>query len=258
VFADVVSGMDVTKDMDFPLFHMWKSTSPRPAMAFQSLAGRHQIAFLLENAAAAVFERALRLLVPFLEAARVAFLADAFRDCARGLGAFVGLGEASARVWNATAWLVPVFLAGDLGPAVIVGHRPGALIAKALAVGFNGTAVAFEPLDVRTSAIWWSIPNRSAAHWQIVNVGAAGSLFPVDTDEDEEAQNVDLAGRQAWLSPDNAYETFCRIASACAVDDRFDAICNATIGIDKYVAYFHQWRRTRQGPQGRSSVSVNG
>jgi hypothetical protein len=230
----------------FPYVHAWKFASP--AIAFQGLSGRHQIAFLLENAGGAVYNSvfALAAPLPFFHAVRRLFLGNFLRDCGLGLAHVIGFGNATGSALNDTAAAVQLWAHDDPTTPVLAGHRPAGLLVKALAVAYNTTAVALETLDLYASLVWRNVSNGSRLGG-IVNVATTGSLLVSDSNMDEDANNVDLAGKEKWFAPDDPYATFCRIAAACVADDRFDRLCNATVGMERYTEYFTAWKRPRAG-----------
>jgi hypothetical protein len=232
----------------FPHVHVWKDASARPAVAFQGLSGRHQFAFMLENAGPSLYARAFALAVPlpFFDAARTALLGNLLRDCGLGLARVIGFGNATGYAWNDTSTAVELWAHDDRVPPVLVGHRPAGLLVKALALAYNTTGVALETLDLYDSLVWRSIAGMPG-NGSIVNAGTRGSPFTPDNAMDERAQNVDLAGSEKWYAPDDPYATLCRVAAACVRDDQYDRLCNATIGMQRYVQFFADWKRPRAG-----------
>jgi hypothetical protein len=118
-------------------------------------------------------------------------------------------------------------------------------LAKALAVAFDVTALAFEAPDVRGAVVGENVANYSRNNGVILNVGTAGRLFAADNGEDEHSVNFDLAGKQNWLRQDGPFDTFCRVAAGCVSDDQFDSLCKAAIGEVKYRQFFADWGRDR-------------
>jgi hypothetical protein len=130
---------------------------------------------------------------------------------------------------------------------VVVGHRASGVLAKALAMAFNISVVAFEASAVGTALIGENVANYSRPRGEIVNVDPLGALFVADADDDvsEQAVNLDLPRKQSWLTRENAFETFCMVAAGCVLDDRFDHICGTAVGMEKYAAFFAEWGRDR-------------
>jgi hypothetical protein len=107
---------------DFTFIEGWKNTNVRLLSLFQSLSGRHQITFLLENARNSLFHQVIRFVISFFEVTKSALLGDFLHDCTRGMAALIGLGDSLFRFWNESSIWFRIFQKNEQ-PSVIVGHR---------------------------------------------------------------------------------------------------------------------------------------
>jgi hypothetical protein len=63
--------------------------------------------------------------------------------------------------------------------------------------------------------------------------------------------NIYLPDVNWFLKPLSAYEVFCEIAAGCVSDNRFDELCDASVGKETYRKYFKLWHRPRDDELGR-------
>jgi hypothetical protein len=133
---------------------------------------------------------------------------------------------------------------GYLSRAVFVAHSHGGVVARALALTREMAAVTFESSQYDLSPLQGFLgPIDPTTEYVMVNELSGPSVFAM---EDSLAKwNYRMPDWQKWWKPANPYETFCLLAAGCVADDRYDHICNESVGNEQYRNYFTSWHRKR-------------
>jgi hypothetical protein len=212
------------------------------------------IAVAVENVGTVWFEWAVSVVVPFYDIIYRMLLSPLMEGLSQTMIELVfGPNRMPLRLAQEIAGLVNVGnvtaqvymnLLNYVKRSVMVGHSHMAVVSRALAmhkemygVTFEGSQYEFSPLH----GFFGSPPKHMEGG--IVNEASGKSLFAMD---DTIAKwNFRMPDWQKWWKPSNPYETFCLLAAGCVYDDRYDHICNASVGHERYVEYFSSWNRER-------------
>jgi hypothetical protein len=116
--------------------------------------------------------------------------------------------------------------------------------ARAVAMRNEIYGVSFEGSQYDLSPIqgFFGYP-KEEVEYSIINEASGTSIFA--TDDEMAKWNYRMPDWQKWWKPSNPYETFCLLAAGCVDDDRYDHICNASVGAERYREYFASWNRER-------------
>jgi hypothetical protein len=145
---------------------------------------------------------------------------------------------------GAVAALVHEYFLGFATIPLLAGHSHTALISRALALLKKSYAVTFEGSQYHLSPLegFFGAHDPDSEYF-IVNEASGSSVFAMD---DTLAKwNYRLPDWQQWWKPATPYDTFCLLAAGCVYDNRYDAICNASVGFDRYSQFFESWNRSR-------------
>jgi hypothetical protein len=127
---------------------------------------------------------------------------------------------------------------------VMTGHSHSGLPMRAIAMKNGIYGISFEGSQYDLSPLhgFFGYP-KEEVEYSIINEASGNSIFATD---DEMAKcNYHLPDWQKWWKPSNPYETFCLLAAGCVDDDRYDHICNLSVGAERYREYFASWNRKR-------------
>jgi hypothetical protein len=156
---------------------------------------------------------------------------------AQEMSALVGIGKQAAKVFEAL-FRSPVH-------TVAVGHSQSGLTARAAAMRNQIYGVSFESSQYDLSPIQGFFPIPDAAtKYRLFNEISGSSMFAMH--DDFSMWNYRIPDWQKWWRPANPYETFCVLVAGCTIDDRYDHICNATVGPERFQEYIGSWRTPSQ------------
>jgi hypothetical protein len=225
---------------DFPWIFGNKSTAERRVIALESFSRAHQFAFLLENVVDYWSDRIMSLVVPFFELASELLIGPFIQDYARALDAFVALGDVSRSSWNDTSTLFNYVS----DKPIYVGHGPGGLLSKALAMEFDSESVAFDAPSISGSQLIGNLNRKQTRSLRLIQVTSGNALFAMP--EKGVAENIQGPGHHVnIIMGATPFETFCMLAAACVATDQYDELCSATVGPGAYEEYFMMWGRNR-------------
>jgi hypothetical protein len=127
---------------------------------------------------------------------------------------------------------------------VLVGHSHAGLVTRAVAmkdgiygVSFEGSSYEFSPIEGFFGEI------SKPAQYAIINEASGTSLFAMD--DEMSMWNYRMPDWQHWWKPANPYETFCLVAAGCVNDNRYDHLCDVSVGLSRYKEFFASWNRKR-------------
>jgi hypothetical protein len=144
----------------------------------------------------------------------------------------VSLGKHTAKVYE-SLFHTPM-------SSIAVGHSHCGLTARAAAINDSIYGVSFEGSQYDLSPIqgFFPVPDPSTKY-RLINEASGVSLFAMH--DDLSMWNYRIPDWQKWWKPANPYETFCLLVAGCTADDRYDAICNATVGAEQFQEYMSSW-----------------
>jgi hypothetical protein len=227
-----------------------------------------EVGLLIENVVAYWFRIVMQALIPLLRIVDDFFLSKFITVVTEGLISTVfgsnrlsaglavewELAAATDDLWNQVYEYEATFGEGSDGEAIegegeaalrlFIGHGAGGLIAKGLALRFEAIGIAYEaPQFVRSpvSGLFGEFPE--ARELKILNFHSGSTLLAME--EAKAKVNGMLPTWQKLWAPATHSQTFCLLAAGCAIDDRYDALCNELVGQGMFRAYFKSWGRER-------------
>jgi hypothetical protein len=223
-------------------------------MSMGGFTSPQDIAIAVENVALVWFHWIIETIVPFYRAVYAGLLEPLMGGLGQTMVQLVfgpnrmplRFGqEVQGLAWvGSVAALVREKFLGFSPTPLISGHSHTALVTRAVAMLKGDYGVTFEGSQYHLSPLEGFFgPPETDAEYFIVNEASGSSVFAMD---DTLAKwNYRLPDWQEWSKPATPYDTFCLLAAGCVLDNRYDAICNATVGFERYVEFFGSWNRNR-------------
>jgi hypothetical protein len=241
----------------------------RDYVAFATASNRgEEVGLLVENVVAYWFRTVMQGLIPVFRLVDDFFLSRFLSDITEGLVTAVLGGDrlstelaaewetafATIRLWHSVSEFEDRLarssekeqVEADADPTmnIVVGHSAGGLIAKALALKIGWLGVAYESPQLERSPVSGLFGQvDDALRHNLLNLFSGSTLLA--THETRAKTNVILPAWQKLWAPATHAQTFCLAAAGCAMDDRYDALCEQLVGKEQFRAYFKSWNRTR-------------
>jgi hypothetical protein len=234
-----------------PSLYVSDDHRPNGVLAFQGVANMESAGLLLENIVAYWYDSLISAIVPLFEVVKDIFMGSLLTEMTvEAQKYFLGLSEASPEFFRRGIRATQEAINGSEKVPVLTGHMSGGLIAKALGIANETYAVAFESPRFVHSRLSEEVKadkklpgGAKMGTRNIINVFSNTSLFSVS--DMTASDNIQLPKFQNIFQPATPYETFCLAAAGCVSDDRFDQLCGAAVGGEKYMRYFDRWKRPR-------------
>ncbi|OHT05774.1 hypothetical protein TRFO_26461 [Tritrichomonas foetus] len=219
-------------------------------ISFHSLITKEGISFLLENFFNDFIpSKIFRTIIPFYEVTYNLVLSRFMNILTEHLTFFVGVTQISPRYvkFNLN---IHNNLALNSSDVVYTGHSIGGILAKSMGTSFSSPSISFESLSYYRSLFQATMQLYTSGEdmfgsngFEMINSYSPSQIF--SSSERNATLNALLPKWKTYYDLVNPYDTFCTIAAGCATDERYDGLCNATVGFDKYLHLFTLWNRTR-------------
>jgi hypothetical protein len=253
----------------FGLYLAWDSQFA--ALSFPSTVTTSDLAFVIENSATSWLDKLLQSIIPFYSIIFDIFL-NSFQTLVTQsvITVLFGPRRFSYSAWSeARAWTNAIYQAlsnpvcmfwasrSSWYPTplkLVVGEGAYGLLAKALAIEWNISGVAFHAPMFDSSPVsamtrWHDGTKKQA--WEtnltshVLNVYGGNSFqFQEETEWVTRANWEFPRLKKPWESI-SAAETLCSTVAACATDNLLDDVCIRTVGEEAYRDYFEIWGRPR-------------
>jgi hypothetical protein len=258
-FTDLCDPFDMTV---LPFWYRFQYSGQYAAMDFGSsymlvtsgIVRPQDLAIALENVAIVWFHNLVQMIVPFYHIFSDFLLKHVMGPLgqsmvqivfgpnrmplrfAREMDSLAGLGNVTAVLYAAAF--------GSFPQPVTVAHSHFGVVSRAIARKRAWYAVSFEGSQLELSPIehfFGELPPASEGF--VVNEVSGKTMWAMI--DEFTMSNYRLPGTSGFTHPTNPYETFCLVAAGCVSDDRYDHICNETVGWEQYRQFFTLWNRNR-------------
>jgi hypothetical protein len=239
-----VSHRPLNVNSHVPILVVNKSGNDVPVIVLQGLSSGSSLGILVENVAPHYTLLADQAAIPLYATWNSLFFEPFYRWSHYLLVRnMLGMSHLTTQAWTASLDAAKAVEAEFGRVPLFVGHASGGLLAKALAAFMNQVAVAFESPQYEDSAIGSEHGGQVPDGQVIINLLGPTNVFSYP--EGKLGINMYLPEASWFPKPLNIYEVFCQVAAACVSDNRFDGLCDASVGKKTYRKYFELWHRPR-------------